>query len=54
MHFTKYSINLTTHVSTLRCYQPSPEESNVDDWGESVEELQDEGLEDESFFKTLV
>ena len=35
-------------------YQPSPEESNVDDGGESIEKLENEGLEDESFLKTLV
>lgn len=33
---------------------PAPEESNIDDWTESVDKLEDERLEDESLLKTFV
>lgn len=34
--------------------QPSPEESDVDDWTEGIDKFQDKSLEDETFLKTLV
>lgn len=34
--------------------QPSPEESDVDNWAEGIDKFQDESLEDETFLKTLV
>lgn len=44
----------TSRFGTQRADQPSPEEGDVDDGGERVDELENEGLEDESFLKTLV
>lgn len=34
--------------------QPSPEESDVDDWAEGIDKFQDKSLEDETLLKTLV